>query len=316
MWFAPASRGGMLVQKKRRGNQVRTQFRVSTVTRAKSAALLALAVVLASCEAPVDQTPATDAAPGDQQPATAVGAPGETSLAADAGPHLNGIWQALASANWDIRPHAAGHSPVPELGALAATPPGAGIVEGGEIPYQPWAAEQQRENYANRVDLDPEAKCYLPGVPRATYMGQPFQIFQTADYVMIAYQYAGAVRTIHMNDPGPSPAESWMGWSVGRWDGDTLVVETRNFTDQTNFRGASENMRLTERFTRVADDVLLYEFTVDDPDAFTESWTVQIPARKTDDLIYECACHEGNQSMIGILGGARAEERRAAEAAQ
>ena len=98
-------------------------------------------------------------------------------------------------------------------------------------------------------------------------------------------------------------------------DGDTLIVETRNFTDQTNFRGASENMHLTERFTRVSEDILLYEFTIDDPEAFTQPWTVQIPARRTEELMYEYACHEGNQSMIGILGGARAEERAAAEAA-
>ncbi len=145
-----------------------------------------------------------------------------------------------------------------------------------------------------------------------------FQIVQTADHVLILNEMIHDARIIPLDGRPhlPGDVRQWLGSSRGHWDGDTLVVETRNFTDQSNFRGASENMRLTERFTRVADDVLLYEFTVDDPDAFTESWTVQIPARKTDDLMYEYACHEGNQSMIGILGGARAEEARAAEAAR
>jgi hypothetical protein len=110
----------------------------------------------------------------------------------------------------------------------------------------------------------------------------------------------------------PVNVRQWLGNSRGHWEGDTLVVETTNFTDQTSFRGATENMRLTERFTRVAEDVLLYEFTVDDPDAFTRPWTVQIPARRLDGLMYEYACHEGNVAMTGILAGARAEERAAA----
>ncbi len=114
----------------------------------------------------------------------------------------------------------------------------------------------------------------------------------------------------------PGNVRQWLGSSRGHFDGDTLIVETTNFTARTGFRGASENMRLTERFTRVADDILLYEFTVDDPEAFTRPWTVQIPARRADGMIYEYACHEGNYAMEGILGGARAEERAAAEAQQ
>jgi hypothetical protein len=113
----------------------------------------------------------------------------------------------------------------------------------------------------------------------------------------------------------PGSVRQWLGSSRGHWEGDTLVVETRNFTDRTSFRGASENMQLTERFTRVSDDILLYEFTIDDPEFFTRPWTVQIPARRTDELMYEYACHEGNYAMIGILNAARVEERAAAEAA-
>lgn len=144
-----------------------------------------------------------------------------------------------------------------------------------------------------------------------------FQLVQTADHVLIVNEMIHEARVIPLDGQPPLPASvrQWLGSSRGHFDGDTLVVETSNFTDQTNFRGATENMRLTERFTRVADDILLYEFTVDDPVAFTRPWTVQIPARKADGLIYEYACHEGNQAMVGMLEGARAEERAAMEAA-
>jgi hypothetical protein len=146
-------------------------------------------------------------------------------------PDLNGIWQALNTANWDIQDHSAGPGSLTALGALGAIPPGAGVVEGDEIPYLPAALQKKRDNFANRLTRDPEIKCYLPGVPRATYMPQPFQIIQGAKTIMIAYQYAGAVRTIPMDNPGPSPTDSWMGWSAGHWEGDTLVVDVTGFND-------------------------------------------------------------------------------------
>jgi len=102
-----------------------------------------------------------------------------------------------------------------------------------------------------------------------------------------------------------------MGDSRGRWEGDTLVIETTNFTDRTAFRGTSENLHLTERFTRVAEDTLLYQFTIDDPSAFTKPWTVEIPLWRSRELVYEYACHEGNSGMLGILSGARADEQQA-----
>ncbi len=146
-----------------------------------------------------------------------------------------------------------------------------------------------------------------------------YQIVQTDDHVLIVNEMVHETRIIPV-DGRPFPPESirqWRGSSRGRWEGDTLVVETRNRRADTPFRGSSANMRLTERFTRVADDVLLYEFTVDDPDAFTRPWTVQITSQRVEgELMYEYACHEGNRSMYGILGGARAAERQAAEAAQ
>jgi hypothetical protein len=145
-----------------------------------------------------------------------------------------------------------------------------------------------------------------------------YQLVQTDDYVLIVNEMVHETRIIPL-DGRPFPPDEirqWRGSSRGHWDGDTLVIETRNRRSDTPFRGSSENMRLTERFTRVAGDVLLYEFTVDDPDTFTQPWTVQIPStRVEDELMYEYACHEGNKAMFGILGGARLAERKAAEAA-
>jgi hypothetical protein len=146
-----------------------------------------------------------------------------------------------------------------------------------------------------------------------------YQLVQTDDHVLIVNEMVHETRIIPL-DGRPFPPDEirqWRGSSRGHWDGDTLVVETRNRRADTPFRGSSENMRLTERFKRVADDVLLYEFTVDDPEAFTQPWTAQITSQRVDgELMYEYACHEGNKSMYGILGGARAAERQAAEAAK
>ncbi|MDH3420028.1 MAG: hypothetical protein OEQ25_17785 [Gammaproteobacteria bacterium] len=205
----------------------------------------------------------------------------EIPRTAEGTPRLDGIWQALSEANWDIRPHAAGHALLPELGTFTAIHPGLGIVEGGALPYQEWAAARQQENFANRLELDPEGKCFMPGVPRATYMPFPFQILQTPDLVMIAYQYANAVRTIHMNDPGPAPNNSWMGWSVGRWEGDTLVVNVTDMSEQTWFDRAgnfhSEALRVVERYTVLSPNHLLYEATIEDPDVFTRPWSISLP---------------------------------------
>src|ERR1700686_848104 len=162
-------------------------------------------------------------------------------------PDLNGIWQALNEANYDIEPHVARPAmalrpgplgPLPALptlalGAVGAVPPSLGVVEGGEIPYKPEALIKKKENQENWLTRDPEIKCYLPGVPRATYIPQPFRIFQNAHQIFVAYQYAGAVRNIFLKDPGPAPVDSWMGQSVGRWDGETLVVDVTGMNDQS-----------------------------------------------------------------------------------
>lgn len=276
---------------------------------AGAAASLFTAVLLAACQAPVDQPPiAADAADTAQSDAAAAST-ATLPRTADGHPELDGIWQALAAANWDVRPHAATHSSVPELGAIGAAAPGLGVVEGGEIPYQPWAAEMQKANFENRLELDPEAKCFLPGVPRATYMPQPFQIVTTPDHVMIAYQYAGAVRTIHMTDPGPAPANFWMGWSVGRWEDDTLVVEVTDHNDQTWFDRAgnhhSDALRVVERYTLTGPNHMLYEALIEDPNVFTRPWTIRLPLyRRLEDnaTLMEFKCAEfAEEKMYGHL---------------
>jgi hypothetical protein len=199
----------------------------------------------------------------------------------DGRPNLNGIWQALTSASWDIQDHAARPSVLVSMGALGAVPAGLGIVEGEEIPYQPWAAQKQKENAANWLAVDPVVKCYLPGVPRATYMPFPFQIVQTTDHILIAYEFATASRTIYMNSNDESPGVTWMGWSRGRWEGNTLVVDVNAFNGQTWFDSAgnfhSDALRVVERYTPTGPDHLIYEATIEDSKVFTRQWTIRLP---------------------------------------
>ncbi len=218
--------------------------------------------------------------------------------AADGKPDLNGIWQALNEANFDIKTHlarpamalrAGPYGPLPAapvlaLGAVGAVPPGLGIVEGDDIPYQPAALAKKKENQANWLTADPEIKCYLPGVPRATYLPYPFQILQSASAIVIAYEYAGAVRDIYLKNPGPAPVDSWMGQSVGRWDGDTLVVDVTGFNDQTWFDRSgnfhSDALHVAARYTRTSQDVISYEATIEDPKVFTRPWKMSMPLYK------------------------------------
>ena len=217
-----------------------------------------------------------------QQRATAPAAPAyRAQRTGDNRPNLNGIWQALNEGNWNIEAHAADFGTVPALGAIDAVPPGIGIVEGGPIPYKPEALAQRKENYKKRMELDPEAKCYLPGVPRAMYLPQPFQIVQSTDHIMMVFQFGGGIRTVYMKDPKPAPAPSWMGWSNGRWEGETLVIETTGLDDRTWFDRAgnfhSDELKVTERITARSADTLNYEATIDDPKTFTKTWKVSFP---------------------------------------
>jgi hypothetical protein len=205
-------------------------------------------------------------------------------------PDLNGVWQVMNSAGWDIEPHAARAAlqlrpgpvvPVPAkavvaLGAVGAVPGGLGVVEGGEIPYTAEAKVQRDANRADYLNLDPEVKCYLPGVPRANYMHLPFQIFQSEKSMLIAYEYAGAVRNLLFADPGPAPIDSWMGQSVAKWDGDTLVVTVSGMNDRTWFDRAgnfhSDQMQVLERWTPTGPTTIRYEATITDPATFTRPW--------------------------------------------
>jgi hypothetical protein len=199
----------------------------------------------------------------------------------DGKPNFNGIWQAMNTANWDVEAHAAGPSLVRELGAIAAVPGGLGIVEGGEIPYRPEALAKKKQNQANRLKLDPEIKCYLPGVPRGMYMPFPFQIIMSQKHIMIISEYASAVRTIYMSNQTEAPADSWMGWSNGRWEGETLVVDTKGFNDLSWFDRAgnfhSDELHVVERITARSPETLNYEATIEDPKVFTRPWKISMP---------------------------------------
>jgi hypothetical protein len=200
---------------------------------------------------------------------------------ADGKPDLNGIWQTLNTANWNIQEHAAQSGPVVALGAAGAVPAGLGVVEGNEIPYLPAAAAKKKENFENRLTADPEVKCYLPGVPRATYMPFPFQIVQTPKYILIAYEYAGATRTIYMDNVPANPVDSWMGHSVGHWEGETLVVDVTRLNDQTWFDRAgnfhSDALHVVERYTPATPDALTYQATIDDSKVFSRPWKMSMP---------------------------------------
>lgn len=200
---------------------------------------------------------------------------------ADGKPNLNGIWQAVNTANWDIQDHAAKAGPVLSLGAAFSVPAGLGVVEGNELPYKPEALAKKKENAANWMTLDPEVKCYSPGVPRANYMPYPFQIVQTPSHLLLAYEFASATRTIYMNSKDEAPFETWMGHSIGRWEGETLVVDVNSFNDATWFDRAgnyhSEEMTVTERYTATGPDSLWYEATITDPKVFTRPWKMSMP---------------------------------------
>ena len=213
----------------------------------------------------------------------------------DGHPDLQGIWQVLNAAAWDIQDHTA------QLGI----PAGQGVVEGGDIPYQPWALKKKAENYANRDKLDPEAKCYMPGVPRITYMPHPFQIAQRRDQVLFLYEYIHVVRPVFMNgNPHPEGPIDWlyMGDSRGRWEGNTLVVDVIHFREEGgwfdragNFH--SQEMHVVERYTPIGPDHMNYEVTIEDPKVFTRPWKMSMPLYRRKEaniqlLEYECYAYQ------------------------
>ena len=206
-------------------------------------------------------------------------------------PDLQGIWQSFTTANWNLVSHSVEPGPFPEImGAWGALRASFGIVEGDEIPYQDWALEERQRNYDNRTVVnvtndprrfdtgDPELQCFRAGVPRANYMPFPFQICQTAEQILIVYEYKGAYRTIYMDYERPRLDASWMGTSNGSWDGDTLVVDVAGFNNHLwldragNF--ASDALHVVERWTRVSPYHMRYEATIEDPNVFTRPWDI------------------------------------------
>ena len=265
----------------------------------------------------------------------AMRAPGEAQAAAatapapiEGKPNFSGIWQANNEANWDLQAHAARPAavtqpgiypydyarvpaaPVLALGAAGAVPGSLGVVQGdGEIPYKPEALAIKQQNAENWIDRDPELKCYLPGIPRAMYLPHPFQITQSTNKIHIAYSFSNTARTIHMDEVEGPPDDTWMGHSVGHWEGETLVVNVTNFNDRSWFDRAgnyhSAALKLTERFTLKSPDVIWYEVTIEDPNVFTRPWTIAMPIYKRAEpnmQLLEFRCNEFvEEFMYGSL---------------
>ena len=213
----------------------------------------------------------------------APGAAAQTRIprSADGKPDLNGIWQAMNTANWDLQEHGPQASLAVSLGAAGAEPGGAGVVEGGAIPYLPAAEAQKKKNYDNRLTLDPEIKCYLPGVPRATYMPHPFQIAKSPTSMLIAYEFANGYRNVFLKDPGEAPTDSWMGQSYGKWDGDTFVIDVTGQNNKTWFDRAGDyhsgDLHVVERYRMVSANVIEYEATIEDPRVYSRPWKISMP---------------------------------------
>ena len=218
----------------------------------------------------------------------------------DGKPDFSGIWQSITSANWDIEPHSAAYGQVPErFGALSAEPAGLGIVEGGEIPYTEVARRTRDENRANALERDPLAACYMPGVPRANYLPFPFQIVQSRDVILIAYEFAESNRILYVDQPDlESQVDSWMGHSNAHWEGDTLVVRVSGQMENTWFDRAGNHhsyaMVVEERWTYGSPNHINYEATITDPNTFTRPWKISLPLYRIVDqnaqlLEFKCA---------------------------
>lgn len=264
---------------------------------------LLLTLILMVCARPAS---ATDT--GWSPPRTAAGHPDFT-----------GVWQVMNRANDDLEAHGAQAArafrkgpvvPVPArevvaLGAVGAVPAGLSVVEGETIPYTAPARRQRDENRKHWLERDPEIRCYLPGIPRANYMETGFEILQNDQALMFTYEYAGAVRNIHLSNPGPAPIDSWMGQAWLRWEGDTMVIESNGFNGQTwldragNFH--SDQLKVTERFTRVSDGVVQYQAILEDPQVFTRPWTITMPLYRRvapDDQLMQFNCVEFVEELM------------------
>ena len=248
--------------------------------------------------------------------APALAQSGDAPRTWDDRPDLNGVWQTMSTANWNLEDHPSGPGH-PDLGAIGAIPPGQGVVVGGEIPYQDEARQQRDENFANRMSADPEAKCFMPGVPRATYLPYPFRIIQGDRKILMIYGFADANRTIHMDkdNPEPPPLDSWMGRSHGRREGDTLIVDAEGFLGEAWFdragNFASNQLRVEERYTPMGPNVIRYEATIEDPAVFTRPWDISLLLyRRLEEnaRVLEFKCVEYSEDLL--YGHLRSEPTR------
>lgn len=197
-------------------------------------------------------------------------------------PNLNGIWQAVNTAHWNLEAHSAeALAEIWELGALAAIPAGQSFVVGGKIPYLADALEKRNQNRAGWPKSDPMVSCYMPGIPRATYMPFPFQIVQGGGDILFVYSFATSNRIIHMSDHVEAPVDMWMGWSNGSWDGESLVIKVSSNDERTwldrSGNHHSYQMKVSERYTLLSENHLQYEATIEDPLTFSEPWTISMP---------------------------------------
>ncbi len=209
----------------------------------------------------------------------------------DRKPDLNGIWQILGTAHWNVEAHSASEG----------VPAGFSVVEGGTIPYQPWALAKRNENLKNRLVADPLRKCYMPGVPRAMYLPLPFEITQTPNHILIAFEFAHATRTIFLDaTPHLDDLDFWMGDARGKWEGDALVVDTVSLGDKTWFDQAgnfhSDALKVVERLTPMDATHINYEATIEDSKVFTRPWKLSMIIyrrleKNLELLDYECAEH-------------------------
>jgi hypothetical protein len=232
----------------------------------------------------------------DPQPSPVPQAP--VPRMADGKPNLQGIWQASSTAAADLQDHAARNN------MLA----GRSVVDGGEIPYQQWAAAKKAENFQNRLKADPLAKCYMPGVPRIMYLDFPFQIFQTPQAIAMTFEWSLDYRLIHTDGtPHPKDMDAWMGDSRGRWEGDTLVVDVANHNDKTWFDMAgnfhSDALHVVERYRMTGPNTIDYEATIEDSKVFTKPWTIRLPViRRPDrDRLFEYVCQAEAEEENGLF---------------
>ena len=234
-------------------------------------------------------------------------------------PDLNGVWQVMNRANFNLEAHSASAAmhliegpvvPIPHpdilaLGAVGSVPGGLSVVEGNKIPYKRDALKKRDENRNDWLNRDPEIKCYLPGVPRATYMPYAFQIFHSEEAFFFAYEYAGATRNIYLEDPGEPPVDSWMGQSWGYWEENTFVVEATGFNDQTWFDRSgnyhSDKLKVTERYTLLNPYLMDYEAIIEDEEVFTRPWKIKMKLYKKvgdDAQLQQFKCVEFVEELI------------------